>query len=687
MTASTQSSRVNPREFSSRVNLRVLAFAGIGLAIVLFLAFNILARAGLSSSRIDLTADKLFTLSPGTYATLAKIDEPVTLRFYYSPTLGNELPNVGKYATRVRDVLKEYAAIARGKIRLEIIEPVPFSDAEDQAVAAGLQGLPLDRTGEMVYFGLAGSNSTDDEERVPFFSPDREAFLEYDLTKLVHNLANPKRKTIGLMTALPVKGFPGTMMARLNPALARPWQLLAHLQQIFDLKEVPMDTAEIPAGIDVLLVIHPAEISAKAMYAIDQFALGGGRVVAMVDPLSEAAERSLGPGAKPVPATSGLKPLFDAWGLEMAEGKSVGDMTTARRVNAGSETRPQAVEYPIWQILRPANFSTSDLIANGIEVMQLTSPGALSAKAGATTTFTPLIQSSARADLIDVEKIKGRPDFQSILENFKPTGTQYAIAARISGPVKTAFPDGFPKDEAKEGDETAKPENRLAAAMKDEESEGKPKPIDAPTKPQLMESKGPIQAVVIADTDLLQDRFWVQMQDLFGQAVATPLSNNMDFVTNALDNLTGSNDLIGLRSRGISQRPFERVEALQREAETRLRAKERELQGRREETEKKIAELQRPGQAAAAQGGQVTLSPAQQEEIEKFKAELLNIRRDLRGVQLDLRRDIERLKTRLWFFDIALIPLLVTVLAIGIGIWRMRRRRIATTLASVAAKG
>lgn len=672
--AASNSSRVNAHEFGSRVNLRVLAFVGLALALVLFVAVNILARAGLSSSRVDLTADKLFTLSPGTYAVLSKIDEPITLRFYYSPTLGNELPNVGKYATRVRDVLKEYAAIARGKLRLEIVEPVPFSDAEDQAVAAGLQGLPLDRTGEMVYFGLAGSNSTDDEERVPFFSPDREAFLEYDLTKLVHNLANPKRKTIGLMTALPIKGFPGTMMARLNPALARPWQLIAHLGQLFDLKEVPMDAAEIPAGIDVLLVIHPAEISNKAMYAIDQFALGGGRVVAMVDPLSEAAERSLGPGAKPVPATSSLKPLFDAWGVDMPEGKAVGDMVNARRVNAGTDTRPQAVEYPIWQILRPANFSTTDLVTNGIEVMQLTSPGALSAKAGATTTFTPLIQTSNKSDLIDVEKIKGKPDFQGILENFKPSGV-YTIAARISGPVKTAFPDGIPKDEPK--DDAAKP-----AAKPLDDEEPKPAAPSAP-KPQLMESKGPIQAVLIADTDLLQDRFWVQMQDLFGQPVAMPLSNNMDFVTNALDNLTGSNDLIGLRSRGISQRPFERVEALQRDAETRLRAKERELQARREETEKKLADLQRPGQAAAAQGGQVSISPAQQEEIDKFKAELLNIRRDLRGVQLDLRRDIERLKTRLWFFDIALIPLLVAVLAIGLGIWRLRRRRIAT----VAAKG
>ncbi|HEY4135926.1 MAG TPA: Gldg family protein [Alphaproteobacteria bacterium] len=654
---------------SSRVNVNALAFAGLALAVVLFLSVNILARSTLSNAQVDLTSDKLFTLSPGTYAVLSKIDEPITLRFYYSPNLGNQLPNVGKYATRVRDLLKQYATLSRGKLHLEMIEPVPFSDAEDQAVAAGLQGLPLNSSGESVYFGLAGSNSTDDVEQIPFFSPDREAFLEYDLTKLVHNLANPKRKVIGIMSALPLKGYPGTMMARLNPALARPWQLLDHLQQLFDLRDVPMDSAEIPAGVDVLLVIHPADISNKAMYAIDQFALGGGRVLAMVDPLSEVAERSMGPGAKPVNSASNLKPLFDAWGVEMPDGKTAGDMVTARRVNGGTETRPQAVEYPVWQILRPANFSTTDLIANGIELMQLTSPGALSAKQGATTTFTPLIQTSPKSALIDIDKIKGgRPDFQGILQDFKPTGTPFTIAARISGPVKTAFPNGIPKDEPKEGEDAAKKPDAAA----------KPAEPAAPAKPQLMESKGPIQAVVIADTDMLQDRFWVQMQDLFGTPVATPTSNNMDFVTNALDNLTGSNDLIGLRSRGVSQRPFERVEALQRDAETRLRAKEQELQTRRDETEKKLADLQRPGQAANAQGGQVTLSPAQQEEIDKFKGELLTIRRDLRSVQLELRSDIDRLKTRLWFFDIAAIPLLVALFAIGLGVWRLRRRRRAT---------
>lgn len=341
-----------------------LAFAGLALALVLFLAINILARAGLSGARLDLTADSLYTLSPGTHAVLSKIDEPITLRFYFSTSLGKELPALGKYSARVRDLLKEYAAIAGNKIKLEIIEPVPFSDAEDLAVSSGLQGLPLDRTGELVYFGLAGVNSTDDEERIPFFSPDREGFLEYDLTKLVYNLANPRRKTIGLMSALPIRGYPGTMMARLNPALARPWQMISHLQQLFDVRPLEIDIEEISPDIDVLMVVHPAGMTERSMYAIDQYVLNGGRALVFVDPLAEVAGRLLGPGAKEVPATSNLKPLLAAWGLTMNEDMAVGDLVAARRVNAGSDTRPQPVEFPAWLALKKPNFSSQDQISS-----------------------------------------------------------------------------------------------------------------------------------------------------------------------------------------------------------------------------------------------------------------------------------------------------------------------------------
>ena len=651
-----------------------LAFAGLVLAVILFIAINILARSGLSGARVDLTADSLYTLSPGTHAVLSKIDEPITLRFYFSNSLGKELPALGKYATRVRDLLKEYAAIAGPKIRLEIIEPVPFSDAEDQAVASGLQGLPLDRTGELVYFGLAGVNSTDDEERIPFFSPDREGFLEYDLTKLVHNLANPKRKTIGLMSALPIRGYPGTMMARLNPALARPWQMISHLQQLFDVRMLETDAEEIPDDIDVLMVVHPADMSERTMYAIDQYVLNGGRALVFVDPLAEVAGRMLGPGAKEVPATSNLKPLLAAWGLEMDETKAVGDLVAARRVNAGSDARPQPVEYPAWLALKKQNFSASDQVSADVEVMNMASAGALVAKPDATTAIQPLIVSSEKSMLIATEKLKGKPDFFGILKDFQPAGQPFVLAARVSSPVKTAFPNGQPEENADDAAEKEKKAKEKAARALDDGEPAKTSEKKEP-KPQLMESKGPIQAVVVADADMLQDRFWVQLQDVFGQTIQMPVSHNMDLVTNALDNLTGSNDLIGLRSRGVSQRPFERVVALQRDAEIRLRAKEQELQEQREQTEKKIAELQRPGQAAGAQGGSVVLSPAQQEEIEKFKSELLKIRRDLRGVQLDLRSDIASLQSRLWFFNMAAIPLLVAFAAVGLSLLRVRRRK------------
>jgi ABC-type uncharacterized transport system involved in gliding motility auxiliary subunit len=355
----------------------------------------------------------------------------------------------------------------------------------------------------------------------------------------------------------------------------------------------------------------------------------------------------------------------------MDDEKAVGDLAAARRVNAGSDSRPQPVEFPAWLALKAPNFSKQDQVSADIEVMNMASAGALVAKPDATTSIQPLIVTSAKSDLIPVEKLKGKPDFFGILKDFQPTG----VAARVSGPVKTAFPKGQPEesDEDKAAREKREKEAKAKAA-----DEGVPyKPENNESKPQLMESKGPIQAIVVADADMLQDRFWVQMQDVFGQAVALPVSNNMDLVTNALDNLTGSNDLIGLRSRGVSQRPFERVVNLQRDAEIRLRAKEQELQAQREQTEKKIADLQRPGQGAG-QGGSVVLSPAQQEEIEKFKAELLKIRRDLRGVQLELRKDIASLQSRLWFFDMAAIPLLVSFIAVGLGMLRIRRRRQRT---------
>jgi ABC-type uncharacterized transport system involved in gliding motility auxiliary subunit len=657
---------------------RALALCSIALAVILFLSVNILVRGTLVGARLDLTADKLFTLSQGTHKVLSQVDEPVTLRLYFSSVLGKELPGLSKYAGRVKDMIGEYVANSGGKVRLVEIDPVAFSDAEDEAVAFGLQGLPLDRTGEQVYFGLVGTNSTDEEEIIPFLSPSREPYLEYDLTKMVFRLANPKRKTIGLMSWLPVRGFPGSMMSRLS-SMGRPWQLVSHLDQLFQVENVPTNADEIPKKVDVLFIFHPAELSEKTAYAIDQFLLRGGRALIFVDPLAEIAQRVPGAGGKFVATASDLGPIFKAWGLEYDKTKVVGDMLAAQRVNAGSPGgRPVPLEYPAWLQLKRSNVVGDDLITTEIDNLLMASAGALEFKAGSGLKFTPIIAVSEQSMLLEAEDLKGRPDFVTIVKNFKASGKRYALAARVSGPVASTYPKGPPpvaayikgdkKDKKKPGEDgkAGKAEPSAAEKMKAETRRA------ALAKTHLAKSKGPIHAVVFTDADMLRDEFWVRVQNLLGQTITIPVSDNMNLVTNAIDHLTGSDELIGLRSRGVSVRPFTLVQELTRKAELKLRAKERELRSRQDETARKLRQLQSP---TRGKGDRAILSRKQLKEIEKFKGELLTIRKQLRDVQLGLRKDIEELEGRLWIYNIGLIPLLVALAAVVLGLARTRRRR------------
>ncbi len=634
----------------------LISLGGLVLVAIVFVAVNVIGNASLSSARLDLTSDKLFTLSEGTRSVLAKIQEPITLRLYFSDRLGKEIPQYGVYAARVREMLREYANASGGKVRVEVIDPQPFTDEEDRAVAFGLQGVPVNQGGELVYFGLAGSNSADKEETIAFMQPDRERFLEYDLTKLVYNLATTKKPAVGLLSSLPLQGeFRGP---RQPP---EPWAIFLQLTQFFEVKPIERDAAEIPADIGVLVLVHPKDLSDKTQYAIDQFVLRGGRALVFVDPHAEGELTRPGMAAQTGITNSNLPKLFTAWGIEMLDGKFAGDRGTARRVNAGTESRVRAVDYLAWLALREANFNRSDILTSETSLIQMASAGILKLKEGATTTITPLIETTTQAAALDVDLIKMAPDPVSLLANFKPEDKRLLLAARISGPIKSAFPDGAPPEPKPEGQDQAKPaESKPAAA-------------------HLAESREPANIIVIADTDMLEDRFWAQVQDFFGQRVAVPIANNGDFVTNAIDNLLGSNALIGLRSRGQSARPFVLVQEIQRDAETRFRAKEKELTEKLRDTEKKLSELQSQGQDQA--GGRAMLSKAQQEAIDQFRGDLLVTRKELRNVQQDLRSDIQSLETWIKFLNIGLIPILVAVAAVLIGLARTRKRRASVATA------
>jgi len=637
--------------FASRRARAWIALVCIGLMLI---AVNVIAGR-LPAPRLDLTREGLYTLSRGSRQTLAHIDEPITLRLYYSSRLGDSVPAYGVYAQRVRELLDEYVTAAHGKLRLETYDPQPFSDVEDRAVAFGLQPVPLDEQGDQVFFGLAGTNSTDDQQTIAFFAPERERLLEYDLTRLVHNLAVPKRPTVGLISSLPLEG---DMMAAMRGRPMHPLAVIEQLRQVARVETVGGDLHAVPPDIDILMLVHPQNLPQKTLFAIDQFVLKGGKAIVFVDPYSElqAGERSQ-PG---MPADSDLEPLFKKWGVRLLPNVIAGDRENAMRV---AVHRPdggaQALDYVGWLKLHDGDINRDDVITADLKQLTMGSAGILQPVEGAATKLEPLVTTSPDAEKIPVDKVAPVPDVAALLTGFKSDETRYTLAARITGPAETAFPDGPPNpaqpakpDEPSKPDEASKPAGTA------------PPPVDF-----LRQSAQPINVVAVADTDMLDDRFWADTRDFFGRRVVVPFANNADFVANAIEVLAGGDDLIGLRSRGSSARPFTVVDDIQRAADERYAAEQRSLQDKLKQTQQKLRELTGNEPANPA-----NLSSEQAKTIDEFRAEMIATRPELRAVQAALRRDIEWLKAVLEFCDIALVPILVALVAVVLGAMRLRRR-------------
>lgn len=615
----------------------------LAIALVLFLGINIISNETLTASRLDVTANRLYTLSEGTRNVLAKLDEPVTLRFYFSAKQFETVPQYLNYGKRVRDLLEEYVAESGGKLKLEVIEPEPFSEAEDQAVGYGIEQLPMNATGDMGYLGLVGTNAMDDEVPIPFLNPDREDALEYEISKLVYTLANPKKRVIGLISDLAVNGGPPPGPdAPPTPA----WASIAQLKELFDVRDLARTTTKIDPEIDTLLVIHPKDLPAKTLYAIDQFVMRGGKAMVFVDPLAEEDRPEHDPSNPMVmpKVDSSLEPLFKAWGIAVATDKVVADPKDAVRVSFDGPRGPQEVEYLPWLQLHDGRLNRDDFITGELQGINVGTAGSITRLPEATTKLTPLLQSGPSAGLLERDAIFFVRDPNGLRESFKPGNAALTIAARITGPAKTAYPDGPPLDE------------------REKRGPGDPQ--------QIKEAKDGIHVIVVADTDVLADRFWVRIERFLGMQVPNPFANNGDFLVNAVDNLGGNDDLISLRSRGEYARPFERVEEIKRQAEAQFRDREQALRAKLGETENKLRELQR---GKGGDGETAILSAEQRKEIELFRSEQLKTRKELRAVQHELGKNIETLGNRLKLINIGLIPLLLAVVAILVGALRQRR--------------
>ena len=659
---------------------RTYTIGGIVLAVAAFLALNMFANQALTRFRLDLTEQRLFTLSEGTRNIIRAIDEPVTLRLYVSRSLASRLPSTSGYVARVRDLLQEYEYAADGKIILTVIDPEPFSEEEDRAVAYGLSGLPLLDGESTFYFGLVGTNTLDDQEVIPRFTPDREEFLEYDLTKMIHTLAQAERPVIGLLSGLPLDGR--TQQAMMTGRPPQPWLILERMEELFEVRHLSSLSLErVEEDVDVLMMVHPKGLSDTVRYAIDQFVLGGGHTLVFVDPNAEADLNPTVPGLPPLPGKSELEDLLAAWGLELDTTRTVGDMQIGADVQAQMGDRVATIRYPMWMNVPSPLLNREDVVTAELGNLTFGTAGALVTVPDAGPTVSPLAMTTpSGAGLVETEKVGPMADIESLVREFRPDGTSYVLAARIGGKAASAFPEGPPlpdtdTDTDTTGEGTGEGEDPGAGegAGAESGSEGSETPGE-PIPDHLDE--GEIHVIVVGDTDFLQDQFWVQRQNIFGQSIPIPISANGSFVINALDNLTGSGDLIGIRSRGRFLRPFTVVNELRQDAELRFREKERELLQRLEETEARLSELR------TGEGDEIVLTEDQRSAIIEFTKERVRIRRELRDVRHSLRRDIEALETSLKFINIGLVPIVIGVGGLLAGLHRMRRRRAAMRTSS-----
>jgi len=617
----------------------------IALALLL-IGLTVLFDHALRGWRVDLTANHLYTTAPGSDRILKGLKEPINLYFFYSEKPATQIPDIANYGVRVREFLEEVVARSGGKVQLHSVDPQPFSEDEDRASELGVRGRPLDAAGTQLYFGLAGTNSTDGKQTIEFFDPKKEEFLEYDVVKLIYQLATPKKPVVGWLSSLPMAtGFdPQTGQQR------EPWAIYGQAQQLFEVRPVEAASGKIDPEVNLLVIVHPKNLPPAMQFAIDQFALKGGHVALFVDPLAEADQSGADPqnpmAAMQADKSSQPGPLLAAWGVQFNPKQVVADRGHALQVS----TRQS--EAPVMHLgilgLDNTDFTAGDVITAGLSNVNVATAGSLEQVKGSSVKFEPLLTSSTDAALLPVERFTMLFDPNSLRDGFKPSGQKYVMGARVIGNVKTAFPNGPPAGVTLPSGQTA-----------------------------LKESAKPLNLVVYADTDMLTDYLWVHPQSVFGQRVDQVFANNGDLVLNTLDNLAGSADLISVRGRASFARPFDRVEKLRHAADDQFRVKEQELEKQLRDTEEKLTALQSKSNDKSA----LILSPDQERELDNFQNEKLRIRKELRAVRAGLDKDIKGLGTEVKLINIVIVPILFALIALGLTLMRRQKRSAAPVAA------
>ncbi len=644
-------------------NLGTLSLVLLALVFVAAVTANNSLLTGL---RIDLTEDNLYTVSPGTRNVLASIVEPINVYLFFSDSETADIAPLRNYANRVRETLEELESAGGGNLVLHVIDPVPFSEDEDRAAQFGLQPITLG-IGQSLYFGLAATNSVGDQEVIEIFNPDRERFLEYELARLIYSLARPDKVVVGVHAGV-------SMTAGFDPQTQRvtePWVVYSQAGQLFEMRSLPPGFTEIEEDVNVLWLVHPRALEDETLYAIDQFVMGGGRALIFLDPFAEVdMAAAMDPAAMAAGSASNLEPLLSGWGVEFSAGEVVADNQYALSVTTGLSMRP--VRHLGLLGLDASAIDPEDVITDGLYNINVGTAGHFSVAEDSTVTLQPLLTSSTNSETLPAIQMQMLTDPEALLDDFTPGGESYIIAARLTGSLASAYPDGPPAEDLPDaGADLAADADDGDDAGADPESAEPADTESSQAQPDggHLASTDSANVILVGDVDILSDRLWVQQQNFLGQTLATAFANNGDFLVNALDNLSGSADLIGIRARGTYSRPFTRVQALRRQADAQFRQTEQQLQAELTETENRLSELQ----DARTDQGSLLMSDEQQAEIQRFLDEQVRIRQELRGVQRNLDRSIEQLGTVLQFINIGLVPLLLTAVALSAVVVRRRR--------------
>jgi ABC-type uncharacterized transport system involved in gliding motility auxiliary subunit len=633
-----------------------LLYSGIGVAgmLVILIAVGIISST--AKVRVDLTAERLYTLSEGTKKILAKIDTPVVIHYYRTAT-GTEMPVALKnYARRVEDLLAEYRQVSGNKLEIQKFDPQPDSDAEDSARLDGVEGQSIGgggiiNLGERVYLGLAVI-CLDEKFTVPFLDPTREKLLEYDLTRAISRVVNPQKPNLGVMTGLPLFGQMNPMMARMGQGGQEPWAILTELKRDFNVKQIELTADQIDEDIQVLLVVYPSNISEKTQYALDQFVLRGGRLVALLDPLSSVdARNTMGmQNMLQRAASSGatLDKLLKTWGLEFDLNKVAADKNYVTMVYRGERPAPE----PTWLSLNSKAIDQNDVATSQIDSVLLPFAGVFTGTAAPGLKQTVLLKTSGNSQLVEkmMAQFGGDPG-----KDFSPANKEYALAVRLTGKFKTSFPDGKP--DTKEDDKDK--EDKTKEAPKEKKQEG------------LKESVKEGVVVLIGDSDFIYDNYCVQIQNFFGQRLITPRNGNLGLMQNLIEQLMGDSNLIAVRSRAVLNRPFDRVKEIQAQAELKYLSKVKQLEQDLSETQQKLNQLQQNKD----KNQRFVLSTEQRNEIARFHAKEAEVKKELKSVRKQLRKDIDSLENRLKWLNVAGMPFLVTVA--GIALAMVKRNKTA----------